>query len=58
MLDGQEMQLPSWAAFGAEDPLRERAVEQMLVGFSTRRYARSLEPLPADLPERGSAGAR
>src|ERR1041385_8997312 len=52
-LDGQEMQLPSWTTFGAEDPLRERAVEQMLVGVSTRRYARSLEPLPAGLPERG-----
>lgn len=52
-LDGQEMQLPSWTTFGAEDPLHERAVEQMLVGVSTRRYARSLEPLPADLPERG-----
>lgn len=54
-LDGQEVQLPSWTAFGAEDPLRERAVEQMLVGVSTRRYARSLEPLPADLPSRGTS---
>lgn len=54
-LDGQEVQLPSWTAFGAEDPLHERAVEQMLVGVSTRRYARSLEPLPADLPSRGTS---
>lgn len=54
-LDGQEVQLPSWTAFGAEDPLRERAVEQMLVGVSTRRYARSLEPLPAELPSRGTS---
>jgi transposase-like protein len=52
-VDGQEMLLPSWITFGAQDPLHERAVEQMLVGVSTRRYARSLEPLPADLPERG-----
>jgi len=49
------LQLPSWAAFGAEDPLHERAVEQMLVGVSTRRYGRSLEPLPADLPSRGTS---
>jgi putative transposase len=49
------VQLPSWTAFGAEDPLHERAVEQMLVGVSTRRYARSLEPLPADLPSRGTS---
>jgi putative transposase len=54
-VDGHELPLPSWTAFGAEDPLRERAVEQMLVGVTTRRYARSLEPLPADLPSRGTS---
>ena len=54
-LDGEEMQLPSWSLFGAEDPLRERAMEQMLVGVSTRRYARSLEPLPPDLVSRGTS---
>jgi transposase-like protein len=54
-LDGHEVQLPSWTAFGAEDPLDERAVEQMLVGVSTRRYARSLEPLPEALPSRGTS---
>jgi transposase-like protein len=54
-IDGQEVQLPSWTTFAAEDPLAQRAVEQMLVGVSTRRYARSLEPLPADLPSRGTS---
>lgn len=54
-LAGAEIQLPSWAAFAAEDPLDERAVNQMLVGVSTRRYARSLEPLAAPLPERGTS---
>jgi putative transposase len=54
-LDGQELQLPSWTTFAAEDPLHERAVEQMLVGVSTRRYARSLEALPEDLPSRGTS---
>ena len=34
------------------DPLRRRTVEQLLVGVSTRGYARSLEPLPADIPSR------
>jgi len=53
-LDGKEVQLPSWTKF-AEDPLDERAVEQMLVGVTTRRYERSLEPLPADLPSRGTS---
>ena len=33
----------------ARDPLERRAIEQMLVGVSTRRYARSLEPLPSQL---------
>ncbi len=54
-LDGQEVQLPTWTSFAAEDPLHERAVEQMLIGVTTRRYARSLEPLPADLPSRGTS---
>jgi putative transposase len=43
---GGEMALPTWQDITREDPLEERAVEQMLVGVSTRRYARSLEPLP------------
>lgn len=54
-IDGQEVRLPSWSAFSAEDPLHDRALEQMLVGVSTRRYARSLEALPADLPARGTS---
>jgi putative transposase len=54
-LAGEEIQLPSWTAFAADDPLHERAVNQMLVGVSTRRYARSLEPLAAPLPERGTS---
>jgi len=43
---GGEIQLPTWVEVTREDPLAERALEQMLVGVSTRRYARSLEPLP------------
>lgn len=54
-MDGDEVQLPSWAAFAAEDPLDERAVNQMLIGVSTRRYGRSLEPLAAPLPSRGTS---
>lgn len=45
-LGDEEVMLPSWAAWSAEDPLEERAVEQMVPGVSTRRYARSLDPLP------------
>jgi len=37
----------------ARDPLEQRAVEQMVLGVSTRRYARSLEPLPEVVAARG-----
>lgn len=43
---GEELALPSWVAMRQEDPLHERALEQMVVGVSTRKYARSLEGLP------------
>jgi putative transposase len=52
-VSGQELSLPSWRAWSARDPLERRAIEQMLVGVSTRRYARSLEPLPSQLKVRG-----
>jgi putative transposase len=43
---GHEVALPSYQQFQSEDPLHERALEQMLVGVSTRKYARSLESMP------------
>lgn len=42
-----ELPLPTWEDVTREDPLDDRAYEQMLLGVSTRRYARSLEPLPS-----------
>lgn len=33
---GEELALPSWVAMRQEDPLHERALEQMVVGVSTR----------------------
>jgi hypothetical protein len=48
-IDEHELNLPSWQAWSARDPSGGRAVEQMLLGVSTRRYARSLEPLPAEI---------
>ncbi len=53
--DGCELPLPSWGAFCDEDPLDERAVKQMLIGVSTRRYKDSLEPLGGELAERGTS---
>ena len=52
-IDGHELNLPSWREWSTSDPLSERAVEQMVLGVSTRRYARSLEPLPPTATVRG-----
>jgi len=48
-IDGEEIELPSWERMSAEDPLRDRIVEQALLGVSSRGYERSLEPLPAEI---------
>jgi len=52
---GQEVALPSWEEFAAEDPLDERAFEQLVLGVSTRGYGRSLEPLPEELGSHGAS---
>ena len=52
-VDGHELSLPSWREWSVRDPLTERAVEQMVLGVSTRRYGRSLEPLPPTATVRG-----
>jgi putative transposase len=54
-VDGQELVLPSWRAFSDEDPLGARALEQMLIGVSTRRYERSLETAPPEVVTRGTS---
>jgi putative transposase len=54
-LDGRgELELPSWAELSSSDPLHARAVEQMLVGVSTRKYGRSLEPVAPELGAHGT----
>jgi putative transposase len=53
--DGAEVLLPTFQLMASEDPLNRRIVEQMLVGVATRQYARSLEPLPATMPTRGTS---
>jgi transposase-like protein len=53
--DGLEVPLPTFQAMARVDPLNRRVVEQMLVGVATRRYARSLEPMPATVPSRGTS---
>jgi len=48
-IDGHELALPSWQTWSSRDPLDGRAVEQMVLGVSSCRYARSLEPVPPEL---------
>ena len=52
---GEEVPLPTARAFANADPLNRRVVDQMLIGVATRQYARSLEPLGADVPTRGTS---
>jgi transposase-like protein len=53
--DGRELRLETWERFAEADPLTPRAVEQMVLGVSTRRYERSLESAPAGLRSRGTS---
>jgi len=50
-----EVSLPTFQTMAQTDPLDRRVVEQMLVGVATRQYARSLEPLAADVESRGTS---
>lgn len=44
--DGRERPLRTWQQLAQTDPLEKRVYEQMILGVSTRKYERSLEPLP------------
>ncbi len=50
-----EVALPTFQTMAGTDPLDRRVVEQMLVGVATRQYARSLEPIGADIESRGTS---
>lgn len=50
-----EVPLPTWEHFANADPLTPRAVEQMVLGVSTRNYARSIEPAPSGFETRGTS---
>lgn len=54
-VDGTEVALETWQRFSDADPLTPRAVEQMVLGVSTRKYERSLEPAPPGLKSRGTS---
>lgn len=54
-LEGQEIALKSWAELRNCDPLDARVLEQMTLGVATRKYGRSLEPLPKEMKPHGSS---
>ena len=47
--------MPTARACANADPLNRRVIDQMLIGVATRQYARSLEPLGADVTTRGTS---
>src|SRR5437879_13294723 len=49
---GEELTLPSFAYARARDPLDAHTLEAIAVGVTTRKYPRTLDPLPVDLHER------
>lgn len=53
--EGREVPLSTWTELEGNDPLDARAVEQMTIGVATRKYSRSLEPLPERLETRGTS---
>ncbi len=49
---GEEVRLPSFAFAARRDPLDQRALDAIACGISSRKYARSLDPLPEEIDER------
>ncbi len=52
---GKEVDLPAWEQFAQEDPLNDRALEQVVIGVSTRNYERSIEEVPEELGPHGAS---
>lgn len=50
-----ELRLPSFEAAASEDPLGRHTLEAIASGVAMRRYARSLEPLPAGEADRSTS---
>lgn len=53
--DERELELPTWKEFSSDDPLYARALEEMVIGVSTRKYRRALEELSPQVKERGTS---
>ena len=54
---GGEVALPSFQWAAATDPLDEHTLAAVAAGVSTRRYAGTLDPVPAEVTERGASSS-
>ena len=52
-----EAPLPSFQWAAATDPLDEHTLSAVAAGVSTRRYAGTLDPAPAEVEERGTSSS-
>jgi putative transposase len=55
---GQEVPVPTWEAFAANELLDQLAVERMLARLSTRRYQAGLEPVGAAVTQTATATSK
>ncbi len=51
-MEGEEMELPSFAFASKRDPLDRHTLNAVACGISSRKYARSLDPLSEEIDER------
>ena len=56
--DSGEVELASYRHFADRDPLTAVVLERMLAGVSTRRYARTGEPVGSDVEESGRSTSK
>ena len=56
-VDGQEIELPSFAWATGRDPLDEHTWRAIAAGVSTRGYTETLEPLPEELEQRSTSSS-
>ena len=53
--EGEEVELPSFAFAADRDPLDRHAMNAVACGISSRKYARSLDPLPEEIEDRSTS---
>ena len=53
--EGEEVELPSFAFAARRDPLDRHALNAVACGISSRKYARSLDPLPDEMEDRSTS---